>query len=172
MITNSKGVTMVELLAVVVIATICLTLIFGIWLSGDQSAKRTMTENDLQADAHLVQVRITRAFYDQQDRPFSVNIDNGNVILTLTNSDSSTRDETISDPDLFYIKEEDADTQPQSILNGNNKEIGKKITVDYVIKMRNSSNEADIGGPSFHLDTTLNYPWTDDEESGSSDSQK
>lgn len=172
MINNDKGVTMIELLAVIVIATICMTLIFGIWLSGDQSAKRTMTQNDLQADAHLVQVRITRAFYDQQDHPFSLNINNGKVVLTITNSDSSTHDETISDPDLFYIKESDSDTQPQSVLNANNKVIGKKITVDYMIKMRNSSDEADSEGPSFHLDTTLNYPWADDEESGANASQQ
>jgi len=150
MIHNSRGVTLVEMLAVIVIATICFTLIFSIWLSGEKSAQNTMTQNDLQADAHLVQARITRAFYDQTDKPFSIALNDGKVELTY-DSDTS-QHEVISDPDLFYSKNGSGDSTPESVKNGS------RLEVDYDIAVRTSSG-ASSDEPKFHLNTTFNYPW-------------
>ncbi|QAA22887.1 type II secretion system protein [Sporolactobacillus terrae] len=160
MIQNSKGVTLVEMLAVIVVATICLTLIFSIWLSGEKSVQRTMTQNDLQADAHLVQVRITRAFYDQVDKPFTLTVNGGKVTLSYEGG-TSQQPEVISNPDLVYTPE-------QGVPNTVNVKDGSRLTLDYTITERTASSLNNL--PSFHLKTTLNYPWKDDvdEESESS----
>ncbi|WP_028976721.1 PilW family protein [Sporolactobacillus terrae] len=156
MIHNSRGVTLVEMLAAITIATICFVLIFSIWLSGEKSAQHTITENDLQADAHLVQARITRAFYEQKDN-LTLTIDNGEVILA-TGKGSSSQQEHISSPDLFYSGD---GSELQDISDDTGKFIGTKLTIDYVIKKRTAAGSADNEGPSFHLSTTLNYPWED-----------
>lgn len=158
MIHNSRGVTLVEMLAVIVVATICFTLIFSIWLSGEKSAQHTLTQNDLQADAHLVQARITQAFYNQIDKPFSLALNNGQVELTY-DSDSS-NPEVISDPNLFYNINGSGDSTSKPVKNGSS------LEVDFDIAIRTSSG-ASSDGPNFHLNTTLNYPW--DEGSSAND---
>lgn len=166
MIHNSRGVTLVEMLAVIVIATICFTLIFSIWLSGEKSAQNTMTQNDLQADAHLVQARITRAFYEQRNK-LTLTIDNGEVILT-TGSDNSSQQEHISNPDLFYSGD---GSELEEIKDDKGNVVRTKLTIDYIIKTRTASGSANNEGPSFHLSTTLNYPWAND-GSGTSESEQ
>lgn len=159
MIHNSRGVTLVEMLAAITIATICFVLIFSIWLSGEKSAQHTMTQNDLQADAHLVQARITRAYYDQIDKPFKLTVNDGKVEL-IYNSDSSHQREVLSNPDLVY-------TPKPGVPNTVEVKDGSRLTLDYTITERTASSSDNQ--PSFHLKTTLNYPWEDVEEREPSD---
>lgn len=155
MIHNQKGVTLVEMLAVLTIASVCFALIFGIWLSGEKSAARTMTENDLQADAHLVQSRLTTAFYNQNEKPFTVTVNDGQVEITYENS---AQPEIISDSDLLYRV--GSTDQPASV----DVHHSSTLALDYLITQRNDPSG---DGPSFHLKTTLNYPWTDNQGGGS-----
>jgi prepilin-type N-terminal cleavage/methylation domain-containing protein len=148
---RQKGFTLVELLAVLTLATICFSLIFGIWLSGQKSADHTMAENDLQSDANLVQKRLTEAFYDKNQKPFTLSLNDGRVEL---NYDGASQVETISDGDLVY-----SGTPASVEVNQNT----KNLALDYTVKPKNTTDE-DL---SFHLDTTLHYPWSDGESGDS-----
>jgi prepilin-type N-terminal cleavage/methylation domain len=147
--TDQRGFTLVELLAVLTLATICFALIFGIWLSGQKSATRTMTENDLQADANLVQKRLTEAFYDKNQKPFTLSLNYGQVELKYDGSDKA---EALSAANLIYSGSSSSQTVNPST---------QKLDMDYTIKPRNTSS----GDLSFHLNTTIYFPWKE-EESG------
>lgn len=149
---KQEGFTLVELLAVLTLATVCFSLIFSIWLSGQKSANHTMVENDLQSDANLVQKRLTEAFYDKNQKPFTLSLKDGRVELSY---DGASQEETISDGDLVY-----SGTPVHAEVNQST----KNLALDYTIKPKNTAD----GDLSFHLDTTLNYPWRD---GGSGDSQ-
>ncbi|WP_010630289.1 type II secretion system protein [Sporolactobacillus vineae] len=150
---SQRGFTLVELLAVLTLATVCFSLIFSIWLSGQKSANHTMAENDLQSDANLVQKRLTEAFYDKNQKPFTLSLNDGRVEL---NDDESGETQTISDAELVY-----SGTPVSVEVNQNT----KNLALDYTIKPKNTAEDGDL---SFHLDTTLHYPWSD---GGSGDSQ-
>ncbi|TGA99525.1 prepilin-type N-terminal cleavage/methylation domain-containing protein [Sporolactobacillus shoreae] len=147
MVHNNKGVTLVELLAVLALATICFVLIFSIWLSGQKSADHTMTENDLQSDANLVQKRLTDAFYDKNQKPFTLSNINGQVAIQYV---GSSQEETISSDQFVYSG------TPTSIVVNQQSNI---LTIDYDIQPKKSAGNSDL---SFQLKTTLNYPWNDD----------
>ncbi|GGL40872.1 prepilin-type N-terminal cleavage/methylation domain-containing protein [Sporolactobacillus putidus] len=146
MIHNSRGVTLVEMLAVLTIASVCFALIFTIWLSGEKSAGRTLTENDLQADAHLVQSRLTQAFFNKNNKPFSVSIIDGKVEVKYDSADQA---EIISDENLSYSG------SPSSIEVNQST---NQLEINYTILPRDPSGN---GALSFQINTALNYPWND-----------
>ncbi|WP_332238381.1 type II secretion system protein [Sporolactobacillus sp. KGMB 08714] len=146
MIHNSRGMTLVEMLAVLTIASVCFALIFAIWLSGEKSAGRTLTENDLQADANLVQSRLTQAFFNKNNRPFSVSVSDGKVEIKYDSADQA---EIISSENLSYS----GSPSSMEVNQGTN-----QLEINYTISPRNVSGNSAL---NFQINTALNYPWND-----------
>lgn len=86
MIGNQKGVTLFELLAAATLATLCFIIIMSLWISSENSASRTLSENGLQQDAQLVRTKIENAYHNRKRAPFSLVVENGKVELDYTES--------------------------------------------------------------------------------------
>ncbi|WP_353948050.1 type II secretion system protein [Sporolactobacillus sp. Y61] len=150
---NSRGVTLIELLAVLTLASICFTLIFGIWLSGEKATTRAITENELQADANLVRTRLTEAFYDKDKKPFKLKLAGG-VITTRyldTNGNESGPPIPISNKNLTYTG-----TPLEIEINKETSE----LRLDYTV----SKNEMSYG-----IHTTIYFPWAGKSEGENSE---
>lgn len=88
---DQKGVTLFELLAAATLATLFFIIIMSLWISSENSASRTLSENDLQQDAQLVRTKIENAYHNRNRAPFSLVVKNGNVELDYTESGTEER---------------------------------------------------------------------------------
>ncbi|RYL87535.1 prepilin-type N-terminal cleavage/methylation domain-containing protein [Sporolactobacillus sp. THM7-4] len=152
---DNRGVTLIELLAVTTLLAILSLLIFSVMLSGMKESRRNMMMNDLQADAHLVQSRLTEAFYNKNNQPFTVTTDQGRVKITYLKTGQS---EVISDPGLIYTHD---GSWPDPIGPGTN-------TLDLNLTIR-SENESADRNISYQINTELDYPWKDSQGGSSNE---
>ncbi|MFD2618154.1 PulJ/GspJ family protein [Terrilactibacillus laevilacticus] len=146
---NDKGMTLVELLAVLTLFSVISILIFGLYQMGIRSYQRNVTTNMLQQDSDLVLSRLKTAFYHKNSRPFHISTtSDGKLMITYTRNN---RTDVISGDDFIYSGTSTPQTIDQSTAT---------IEMNYTVKPRDSQDQ----DKTFHLITSLNFPWKETEQ--------
>ena len=83
MISNSKGITLIELLLALTASFVLIGLLYGILQMGMKSFNSDVRSNDLQTDANIVLSTITNEFYHEQCAPFGQTLLPNNGIIYL-----------------------------------------------------------------------------------------
>lgn len=82
---NERGLTLVELLAVLAIAAIIISLIGSVLINGIKASNRTTTKQQLQQEANNITEVVRREYLEQKSGLFLIEVDNGNKTLKIEN---------------------------------------------------------------------------------------
>ncbi|MFT8870908.1 MAG: prepilin-type N-terminal cleavage/methylation domain-containing protein [Sporolactobacillus sp.] len=101
---NQSGVTLIEVLAVSVLAAVLCAMMIGFYTFSERSAAQTTAESSVQQDALIVQRTIENAYFNRSTQPFRLTVtDSGQ--LQIINMDVSGNPETpsvVSGPGILY----------------------------------------------------------------------
>ncbi|MFT8362030.1 MAG: hypothetical protein ABF586_04660 [Sporolactobacillus sp.] len=162
---HEHGLTLVEVLAAVTLTTICAVLIISVWVSAEQSASRTLSENNIQQDAQLVQKRAQEAYINRQNTPFMLQVNsNHQVVLVYGDGTShvisgdgiSYQVNNQSDGTYSWPSSESGDSGSSAGTNffsGTND--GSSSLAQQPIDLTVSANNAGLGDWNYQLTVTL-----------------
>lgn len=80
---NERGITLVELLAVIALSSVILILLISVFINGSKAANRSSENQRLQQEANYIMETIRREYLKPVDTEIELKIDKENQILMI-----------------------------------------------------------------------------------------